>query len=458
MNYIPVIGLEVHVELSTKSKMFCCCPAEHFAKQPNTQVCPVCMGLPGALPIANKEAIEDTIKMGHAFKCKIAKFSKFDRKHYFYPDLPKAYQISQYDMPLCTNGVAQLLDGTPIRIRRIHLEEDTGKLQHTRLDGKRVSLIDFNRSSVPLMEMVTEPDFKDVTSISEFLREVQLIVRYMGISSADMEKGSMRLEANVSILEWESPEDPLNPEDKSEPLIYSEILPDYKVELKNINSFKFLEKAITAELKRQEELLRGGKKIPQETRGYDEVHDETFSQRSKEDAKDYRYFPEPDLPPMRFTNQEIEVIKNGLPELPQEKRKRFVDDLQLSEHYVDTIISDKVRAEYFENAVSVGAKHNVGAKTIADLMVNKNLDSEYPEAEGLILKIVELTKRSFADASDVKAAIDEVVRSQEKAINDYKNGNANVLGFLIGQVQKMLKGQGEPKVIQELLLKNLQSN
>jgi aspartyl-tRNA(Asn)/glutamyl-tRNA(Gln) amidotransferase subunit B len=445
-NYIPIIGLEVHVELSTKSKMFCGCPADHFAKAPNTQVCPVCMGLPGALPIANKEAILDTIKMGHAFKCAIANFSKFDRKHYFYSDLPKAYQISQYDMPLCTDGLATLFDGSPIRIRRIHLEEDTGKLVHEKLDGKRVSLIDFNRSSVPLMEMVTEPDFHDTESISEFLREVQLVVRYLGISSADMEKGSMRLEANVSLFPAPTTNYQLLPTD----------LPDYKVELKNINSFKFLEKAIKAELKRQEELLSKGEKVKQETRGYDEDHDETFSQRSKEEAKDYRYFPEPDLPPMRFTDEQIQEIKDSLPELPESKRQRFETELGLSKQYVETLIADKVRGEYFEQAVAEGSKHNVSAKMIADLMVNKSLDKEFEEPEGLVKKIVELTKRSYSSSEEVKAAVEQVVSEQTKPVSDYKNGNANVIGFLIGQVQKILKGQGEPKLIQELLLKELQ--
>lgn len=448
MNYIPVIGLEVHVELSTKSKMFCGCPADHFAKPANTQVCPVCLGLPGALPFPNKEAIESTIKMGHAFQCTIAKFSKFDRKHYFYPDLPKAYQISQYDMPLCTNGVATLIDGSTIRIRRIHLEEDTGKLQHTKHDGKRVTLIDFNRSSVPLMEMVTEPDFHDTETITEFLREVQLVVRYLGISSADMEKGSMRLEANVSLMEWDQKEPPKFLDEKD--------LPTYKVELKNINSFKFLEKAIKAEMKRQEDLLRNGTTPKQETRGYDEVHDETFPQRSKEEAKDYRYFPDPDLPPLRFTDEEIEVMKNSLPELPGDKRKRFETELGLSSHYTETLLMDKTRAQYFEQALAVALKHDVSAKTLADLMVNKNLDNEFPEPEGLVKKVVELTKRSYATAKEVEEAVKQVIEEQEKAVNDYKNGNGNVIGFLIGQTQRILKGQGEPKLVQELLLKELQ--
>jgi len=432
MTYTPVIGLEVHIELSTKSKMFCPCPADHFGKPPNTQTCPVCLGLPGALPFANQKAIEDTIKMGLALGMNIAERSKFDRKNYFYPDLPKAFQISQYDEPLCTRG---LFMGK--RITRIHLEEDTGKLVHTKVDGKTVSLVDYNRSGVPLVELVTEPDFSSTDEIAEFLKEIQLLVRYLGISTADMEKGSMRLEANISLTS-------------------DGALPDYKVELKNINSFRFLKKAVEAEIERQTNLLKSGSTPPQETRGYDDRTGVTFAQRSKEVASDYRYFPEPDLPPLRIDPKNAAPVKSLIPELPWDKRERFKKDYSLPHDYARVFVDDPVRADYFEEAAKIAVEHKVSPKLVANLMINQNLDRKYKEPAGVVKKIIEIQKNDYAPKDEVAEAVKKVVSSQEMAVADYKSGKAQVVGFLIGQVQKELEGKGEVKMVRKLLESALQ--
>ena len=430
----PIIGLEVHIELSTKSKMFCGCPADHFGKKANTQVCPVCLGLPGALPFANAQAIKDTIKFGSALGCDISEFSKFDRKHYFYPDLPKGYQISQYDLPLCKAGAWKSKTGKEIKITRIHLEEDTGKLIHQGSDSQ----IDFNRSGVPLVELVTEPDFRDSVLIDEFLKDIQQVVRYLNISTGDMEKGSMRLEANIS----------LSADGK---------LPDYKVELKNINSFRFLRKAIDWEIKRQEELLLDGKKISQETRGWNEAKGETVSQRTKEEANDYRYFPEPDIPPITISAQEISKIKKQIPELPWEKRERYAKEYALNADAVAVLTDNTNLSEYFERAVEVAKSKEISAAEIARVIVNQKLNEKYPEPSGLVAELYKISKREFASHEDIKKACSEVLAENKKAVEDFQNGKVEVLGFLIGQTQKILKGTGEPKSVKEILLKEIEN-
>jgi aspartyl-tRNA(Asn)/glutamyl-tRNA(Gln) amidotransferase subunit B len=424
----PTIGMETHIELRTSSKMFCSCPAEHFAKEPNTQTCPVCLGLPGALPVPNGKAVEWTIMLGLALHSRINKSSKFDRKHYFYPDLPKGFQISQYDEPLCEGGYINTSEGK-INITRVHLEEDTGKLQHTEIDGKKVSLVDFNRSGVPLVEIVTEPDIHSGVQAKEYAQKLQQIVRYLGISDCDMEKGSMRLEANIS---WG-------------------FNFGYKVEVKNLNSFRFVAKAIDYDLKRQKDLLDKGKLPLQETRGWNEAKQKTFTQRIKETAADYRYFPEPDIPPMKFSDEKVRSIQKGIPELPDAKRVRFVKEFGISEYFINILVADKVRAEYFEEAAKLASKHNMKANTIADLMVNKNLDSKYEEPELMVKKLVELTKKDMASEKEIKNAIDEVISEQEKAVEDFKSGKTQVIGYLIGQVQRKLKGNGDPNILRKVL-------
>ncbi len=433
--YTPIIGLEVHIEQNTKTKMFCGCSAEHFLVTPNTNTCPVCLGLPGALPYANENAIENTIKLGLAFGCEISKFSKFDRKHYFYPDLPKAFQTSQYDLPFCTTGAFG-----DIRITRIHLEEDTAKLQHTTLNGEKVSLVDFNRSGVPLIEMVTEPDFHDAQSVDEFLKQVQLIVRYLGISTADMEKGSMRLEANISVTDKQAP--------------FTE-LPNYKVELKNINSFRFLKKALEAEIARQTEALENGEKLIQETRGFDEKTGITRSQRIKETSSDYRYFPEPDLPPIIITENDISSLRMQIPELPEAKRKRFASEYDLSREFVEVLVNDLDRAKYFETAVEEAKKVQLTPKFIANAMVNLKFDENRLPAE-LIVKLYEETKVEYASHEEAEAAIHKVFMGNIDAVEKYKNGKVEIIGFLIGQTQRELKGKGDPKVLPGLITSLLQ--
>ena len=452
MEYTPIIGMEIHVELSCESKMFCGCKNDPFyAPSPNIYTCPTCLGLPGGLPVPNKKAIEWTIKLGLALGCKIQEFSKFDRKNYFYPDLPKGYQISQYDQPFCRNGLVELPEGN-IRIQRVHLEEDTGKLLHTAIDGTNVTLVDFNRSGVPLVEIVTEPDIRSAEHAKTFLKKLYQIVRYLKISGADMEKGSMRLEPNISLIQ--------NSEfriqnDKTQ--ISEKELPNYKVEVKNINSFNFVKKAIDYEVKRQIEILEKGQTPLQETRGYVERTGSTVSQRSKETAQDYRYFPEPDIPPYRFTKSYIEEIKKQLPELPHQKLSRLNNSYGMSISNTELLIETPDKADYFEACISLIEANNeykgITAEMVAKTIINRKRDGMTHSPHDLLEEQKKKIEDRNINLQDVIEAVDQVIKKETKAIEDYKKGKTSVVMFLVGQVKKVLKGRGDAETIKRELIK-----
>ena len=453
INYETIVGLEIHVELKTKSKMFCGCDANYFGSQPNTHCCPVCLGLPGALPVPNKKAIEWCVMLGIALNCEIPLFSKFDRKNYFYPDLPKGYQISQYDKPLARNGwldikseinsKSKIQNKKRIGITRVHMEEDTGKLMHATVNGEKCTLIDFNRSSVPLVEIVTEPDIRSSEEARIFLKKLHQIIRYIGISDADMEKGSMRLEPNISVREIRNP--------KSE--IRNEELPKYKVEVKNINSFNFAKKAIDYEIKRHIELLESGKVPAQETRGWDEKKGITYSQRSKEEAHDYRYFPEPDIPPIRWTENQILNIKNQIYELPDEKIKRFMKDYKLSEYDATILTDEKETAEYYEKIIQkiIDNKQQITEKVIANWIINKKADISKVTPEELLQLIVKSFQKSTISNEELDKIVKKVIEANPKAVVDYKGGKQNALMFLLGKVMRETKGLANPEEIKKTI-------
>ncbi len=499
MKYDVIIGLEIHAELKTKSKMFCSCNNDAHGKKPNTTVCPICMAHPGTLPIPNKQAIEWTILIGLALNCKINELSKFDRKNYFYPDLPKGYQISQYDLPIAYDGFLQI-DEKPVLITRIHLEEDTGKLIHPA--GKKHSLVDYNRAGTPLIELVTEPVIRDAATAKKFAIEYQQILRSLDISNADMEKGEMRCEANISVQEkgkWKYEN--------------GQILPigDYKlnpkVELKNINSFRYMEKAVDYEIKRQIKALADGEKLVQETRGWNNNKGITFSQRVKETSADYRYFPEPDIPPLKINQKWIDKIKAGMNELPAQKIKRFKDEFLFSDKEAEILASDQYLADYTEKVVSElrawinstgddwERQKNKLAKATANWLINELF--RHLKIDGLSIKKIKITPENFAELIcliyqdkinssaaqtileymykkggdptnimadlgleqlDDKAALEkiiaEIILKNQKQVEEYKTGKTNVLQFLVGQVMAATKGKANPKIVIELL-KNL---
>ncbi len=443
--YTPIIGLEVHVELRTKSKMFCSCDADYFGKEPNTHTCPVCLGLPGALPVPNKLAIEWCIKISLALNCQINLFSKFDRKNYFYPDLAKGYQISQYDLPFGYEGHIELLNKKHIRIRRVHMEEDTGKLIHQNLDGKKTSLIDFNRSGLPLVEIVTEPDFRSAIEVREYLQKLQQIIRYLDVSDADMEKGEMRLEPNISLSILPNATDTVAEKD----------LPKYKVEVKNINSFKFVEKAVNYEIKRQTEILLD-KKIPaQETRGWDEARQKTFSQRIKEEAHDYRYFPEPDIPPILHTKDQISTLKSLVPELQVEKIIRITLEYDVSKYDAEILTRDMKTANFFEEAVKSGKMYEISAKKIAKIIINQKPDIDKLLPSSLIKSIIESGQVSKIDDAELDKIVSEVFEENDRVVQDFKNGKEPVLMFLLGQVLKKIGRKVDTVVIKDFIIEKL---
>jgi len=442
MSYSPVIGLEVHVELKTKSKMFCGCSADYFGKEPNTHTCPVCLGLPGALPVPNKLAIDWCIKIGLALNCQINEFSKFDRKNYFYPDLAKGYQISQYDQPFCYKGSITLSTGKKIGITRVHMEEDTGKLTH----AGQESLIDFNRSGVPLVEVVTEPDFESSEEVVEYLKKLQQIVRYLEVSNADMEKGDMRLEPNISLRQAH----------KGTPLIVK--LPPYKVEVKNINSFRFVKNAIEFEIKRQTEILEKGETPAQETRGWNDGKNATVSQRSKEEAHDYRYFPEPDIPPIKVDRQQVTGISKEMPELPDQKLERFKKEYGLNEAQAIFFVDSREMADYFEKAVSKVTTDRVQVTAIANFIINRKIDISKVSPEEVVAEVAGKSMGVISDQTELEKIAKEVISENEKSVADYKAGKLPAIQALIGGVMKKTAGKADAGKVKEILEKLLRNS
>ena len=472
VNYKVVIGLEVHVHLKTESKAFCGC-STLFGAEPNSHTCPVCLGFPGSLPVLNRKALELAVMVGLALDCKVNNFVKFDRKNYFYPDLPKNFQISQYDMPLAEHGQLDIEienSSKTIKVKRVHLEEDAGKLIHT----KDSSLIDFNRSGMPLLEIVSEPDMNSPEEAYNYLTFLKRILQYTEVSDCDMEKGSLRCDANISIQK------------KSAKDLGT------KAEIKNMNSFKAVKDALSFEVQRQTELIDEGNKVTQETRLWDERTLTTMSMRSKEGEQDYRYFPEPDLLPFTIKDSEIKQIESLICELPQAKLKRFLSEYKLSQYDGSLLVSQKELADYFESCVSlykepqlvcnwingpVASELNsrkiefkdlgLSAEGLVELLrfikegkisnlkakdvLKEMLDNKKPAEE--IIKAKNLFQVS--DESELLKFIKEIVAENQKSVADYKAGKKQAVMFLVGQVMRKTKGKANPKIVQDLLINNL---
>ncbi|MEQ2745566.1 Asp-tRNA(Asn)/Glu-tRNA(Gln) amidotransferase subunit GatB [Dialister hominis] len=474
MKYEAVIGLEVHTELQTTTKIFCGCKTL-FGAEPNTNVCPVCLGLPGVLPVLNKRVLEFAVRAGLALNCEISRFSKFDRKNYYYPDLPKNFQTSQFDLPICERGHLDIeVNGEKkqIRITRAHMEEDAGKLVHhgTSITDSDYSLVDYNRTGTPLLEIVTEPDMRSAKEAVAYLEKMRAILQYIGISDCRMEEGSLRCDANVSVR----------------PVGQKEL--GTKAEIKNINSFKGVEKAIEYEALRQAEILEDGGKIIQETRTWDEKEGVTKSMRTKEEANDYRYFPEPDLAPFTVSEEYIEDIRKTLPELPDERRERYIANFGLSSTDAQYMTNDKDTSDYFEKVVAAGADPKASVNWImgefASQLSNAGIEIAKapvtPENLAKLLALIakgtisgKIAKKVFAemwkdgadpeeivkaqglvqisDTGALKELVVKVIANNPKAVEDFKAGKKKAVGALVGQIMKETKGKANPKVINELL-------
>ncbi len=472
--YESVIGLEVHVQLKTKSKIFCACPAE-FGAEPNSQTCPICLGLPGSLPVLNEQALYYAIKVGLALNCTISGRLKFDRKNYFYPDLPKAYQISQYDMPVSHHGHLNIElkeSKRKIGITRAHLEEDAGKLIHEGVkDG---SLVDYNRCGTPLLEIVSEPDLRSPEEAYEYLTTLKAVLQYLDVSDCNMEKGSLRCDANVSIR-----------------LKGTEKL-GTKAEIKNLNSFKAVAKAIQYEIERQAEMLESGNRIIQETRLWNDEKGQTFSMRSKEEAHDYRYFPEPDLVPFTISREKVEEVRKTLPELPQAREERIISSYKLSNYDAHVLVADKFLADYFEACIKEGADPKkvsnwlttelfgllnakketletckVSAKQLSKLifLIDKQVISGKIAKEVLPIMVDTgkdpediVKEKGLVQLTDTKFIEDiakKVIEANPKTVADFKAGKSQALGFLVGQLMKETKGKANPALANQILEKHL---
>ena len=473
-NYETVIGLEVHAELSTKTKIFCSCKTD-FGAEPNTQICPICMALPGTLPVLNEKVVEYAVKAGLATNCSISKDSKNDRKNYFYPDLPKSYQISQFDKPLCNNGYIEIEDDEgnlkKIRILRIHIEEDAGKLNHNEFGAG--SLVDLNRAGVPLIEIVSEPDIRSKEEAERYLRKLKSILEYIEVSDCKMQEGSLRADVNVSVHK------------KQEPF-------GTRTEMKNMNSFKSIIRGIEYERNRQIEEIEAGNIIEQETLRWDDVAGRTFSMRNKEDAQDYRYFPEPDLVGIKLSDEYIQNIKNNLPEMPESRKDRYMKELGLSEKDSNSIVASKYLSDFFEKSGKICNNYKAVCNwlnsDIARILNEEELEPEQiPFTEEDLAELITLIDKGTISSSIAKKVLDElfenprkpskiieekgwiqisdegqikevvkkVLAENEQSILDYKAGKDRALGFLVGQAMKQTKGKANPKMLNEMFLDEL---